>query len=230
MIASFALGLALRMVLQQIFTANPLYVSNYFIEINLDGALLRIIIIAAVLFSTWFFQIMLYKTKYGKIMRAVSDNEDLAKITGIKASRIHNLVWIISAGFAGIAGVLFTSYPVGSPWIQPDVGFTLLLAAFAVAVLGGIGSFEGVVLASLIIGFAENMGVVFLSQLKSLSLTFDIPVIGSSNGIIPILTNFTAELSFEAGYKIALSYLILILVLKIRPYGLLGEKPSGDRL
>ena len=228
MIASFALGLSFRMVLQQIFTANPIPVSLYLIQIKLDSIVLRIAIIAMVLFSTWFFQILLYKTKYGKIMRAVSDNEDLAKITGIKVSRIHLLVWIIAGGFAGVAGLLFTSYPVGTPWIKPDFGFLLLLSAFAVAVLGGIGSFEGVVLASLIIGFTENMGVIVLSQLNVLKIKFDIPIIGIEKGI-PVLTNFVAQLSFDAGYKVALSYVILIIVLKIRPYGLLGEKPSGDR-
>ena len=229
MIASFALGLFFRMILQQIFTANPVYLTDYFIQIQLDSVLLRLVIITSILFTTWFFQILLYKTTYGKIMRAVSDNEDLAKVTGIKAHRIHNLIWIISAGFAGIAGVLYTSYPVGSPWTKPDSGFLLLLSAFAVAVLGGIGSFEGVIIASLIIGFTENMGVVILNQLKSLEISFDIPVIGSSNGIFPVLTNFVADISFEAGYKIALSYAILIIVLKIRPFGLLGEKTSGDR-
>ncbi len=228
MIASFALGLSFRMVIQQTFTSNPIAVSQYLVRIDLDSIVLRITIIALVLFSVWFFQILLYKTKYGKIMRAVSDNEDLAKVTGIKTSRIHLLVWIIAGGFAGVAGLLYTSYPVGSPWIKPDVGFVLLLSAFAVAVLGGIGSFEGVVLASIVIGFTENMGVIVLNQLSTLDIKFDIPVIGIFSNL-PGLTNLVASLSFDAGYKIALSYLILIIVLKIRPYGLLGEKPSGDR-
>ena len=228
MIASFALGLSLRMVFQQIFSANPIEVSDYFVQVNLDSIILRIVIIASVLFSTWFFQIILYKTKYGKIMRAVSDNEDLAKVTGIKVTRIHLLVWIIAGGFAGVAGLLFTSYPVGTPWITPQIGFTLLLSAFAVAILGGVGSFEGVVIASLIIGFTENMGVVVLNQLAQLKIHFDVPTIGFQKGL-PFITNFVADLTFSTSYKVALSYIILIIVLKIRPYGLLGEKPSGDR-
>jgi len=64
--------------------------------------------------------------------------------------------------------------------------------------------------------------------LSTLHLKFDIPIIGVSHNI-PTLTNLVANLSFDAGYKIALSYVILIIVLKIRPYGILGEKPSGDR-
>lgn len=247
MIASFAMGLSFRMVMEQMFTNKLIVVSAYLVNINLDSIILRITIIAFVFFSVWFFQILLYKTKYGKIMRAVSDNEDLAKVTGIKTSRIHLLVWIIAGGFAGVAGLLYSSYPVGVPWIKPDMGFALLLSAFAVTVLGGIGSFEGVVLASLIIGFTENMGVIVLNQLSSLHIKFDIPIYGSFSNhtftipfinytivlpatiIIPTLTNLVANLSFDSGYKIALSYVILIIVLKIRPYGLLGEKPSGDR-
>ena len=228
MIASFALGLSLRMIFQSMFSANPVAVSQYFVNIDLDSTILRIVIIASVLFSTWFFQIILYNTKYGKIMRAVSDNEDLAKVTGIKVPRIHLLVWIIAGGFAGVAGLLFVSYPVGTPWITPQIGFVLLLSAFAVAILGGIGSFEGVVLASLIIGFTENMGVIFLNQLSSLQLEMDIPTIGFKSGL-PFITNFVADFTFSTSYKVALSYIILIIVLKIRPYGLLGEKPSGDR-
>lgn len=227
MIASFALGLSLRAVYYQIFTDNPIIVSTYLISIHLDTIILRIVIIASVLFTTLAFQIILYNTKYGKIMRAVSDNEDLAKISGIKIPRIHLLVWIIAGGFAGVAGLLYTVYDF-SPRVYPEVGFTLLLSAFAVAILGGIGSFEGVVIASLIVGFAENFGVYVLNQLKVLHLTFQIPALASQGGI-PYLTNFVATISFSSSYKVAISYIILIIFLTIRPYGLLGEKPSGDR-
>jgi branched-subunit amino acid ABC-type transport system permease component len=229
MIASFGLGLALRIVIQQIFSAQPLPVSLYFVTIQVDSILLRILIILFVLFSTWFFQLALYTTKLGKIMRAVSDNEDLAKISGVKPYQIHIMVWIISAGFAGVAGVLATSYSVGAPLIDPYIGFGLLLGAFAVTVLGGIGSFEGVVLASLIVGFTENMGAIFLSEFSELNFRFDFPLLGSDFYILPNLTSMLINFSFSTGYKIVLPFAILIIVLLIKPYGLLGEQPSGDR-
>ncbi|OLS24630.1 MAG: High-affinity branched-chain amino acid transport system permease protein LivH [Candidatus Heimdallarchaeota archaeon LC_3] len=257
MISSFALGLALRMVFQQIFSPTPLTVSPHFLDLRntrlLDDQILRILLIISVLLFAFLFQILLYKSLTGKKMRAVSDNEDLAMISGIKSERVYFLVWIIAAGFAGVAGLIYTSYPIGTPKIDPGVGFLLLLPAFAVVVLGGIGSFEGVVLASLIIGFTENIGVIFLTQLTGLDIQFNIPIIffGENFEILKDISytlshlftldslegyllnidsvGFVVEPSFSAVYKIALSYGTLIIVLLVRPYGLFGEKPSGDR-
>ncbi|MFX0064848.1 MAG: branched-chain amino acid ABC transporter permease [Candidatus Hermodarchaeota archaeon] len=301
MIASFGIGLAFREIMRSVFSNNVVPIGDYFFAIQLDSFIVRIFIITLALLITWFFQLILYRSKLGKMMRAVSDNPDLAEVSGIEPERVHILVWVIAAGFAGVAGVLFASYPVGAEWIRPNMGFLLLLPAFAVTVLGGIGSFEGVLLASFIIGFAESFGSKFLEQIKDVGITVDIPVLvfNSRNPFIDyllaiILIGFIAVVSlaiyykFEdlwsilsekigiklppfnprwklrgvigfialiaivififhplipgiavgyiiaepqlgIGYKLALSFAVLIVVLLIRPYGLLGEKPSGDR-
>ncbi|MFX1534267.1 MAG: branched-chain amino acid ABC transporter permease [Promethearchaeota archaeon] len=302
MIASFGIGLAFREIMRSAFSSNVVPLSPYLLTIELDSFLVRIFVITLALLIAWFFQLLFYRSKFGKMMRAVSDNPDLAEISGIEPERVHILVWIIAAGFAGVAGVLFASYPVGQDWIRPEMGFLMLLPSFAVTVLGGIGSFEGVLLASFIIGFAESFGTKFLEQIKILGITFDIPVLVFTSEdffinyvnatifiviivVIIVITYLKIEWFWDfisksspielppltprrklilsiagplvvigivifmfhpfipgiavdvipaipqlgIGYKLALSFAVLIVVLLIRPYGLLGEKPSGDR-
>ncbi len=103
------------------------------------------------------------RTKLGKAMRATSDNPDLAQAAGIDINRVITLVWFLGAGLAGAGGILSL---VAIRRINPDTGFKLLLFAFAVVILGGIGSFYGAILAAFIVGFAENYGVYFLMGMQ----------------------------------------------------------------
>ncbi len=278
MIASFGLGLAVREILRQVFSSTVLKLNPFLEGLELDDNLLQIYIILVILLITWIIYILFYRTKLGKMLRAVADNPDLARNCGIKPEKVFVYLWVLAAGFAGVAGLLYSSYQIGSTRIRPELGFLLLLSAFAVAILGGIGSFEGLLIASFIIGFTENFGSIVLGQLKSLDITFSIPflivtdvfvalillviggiliqvtrrqvpdramknvavlgVLGAYVALLFGLSSFLpwisvdaieASLEFGNGYRLALSFGILILVLLVRPQGILGEKESGDR-
>ncbi|MFX0113321.1 MAG: branched-chain amino acid ABC transporter permease [Candidatus Hodarchaeota archaeon] len=185
------------------------------------------------------------RTKLGKAMRATSDNPDLAQAAGIDVNRVIVLVWFIGAGLAGVGGVLSI---VAVRRINPDTGFKLLLVAFAVVILGGIGSFYGAILAAYIMGFAENYGILFINGLGAKYRKFfsfldgekweDFLIIDDPfhlglnlNWHLHIKLPFsilqfnladTLPLSFDFGYKPAISFAILIVTLLFRPRGLMG--------
>ncbi|MFQ5979358.1 MAG: branched-chain amino acid ABC transporter permease [Candidatus Heimdallarchaeota archaeon] len=156
------------------------------------------------------------RTKLGKAMRATSDNPDLAQAAGIDTSRVILLVWFIGAGLAGAGGVLSIAHTAR---ITPYTGFGLLLIAFAVVILGGIGSFYGAVLAAYIIGFAENFGVMLLvgTREKYLQLSKLLHDWG-----LPLKLTDVLPLTFDYGYKPAISFAILVVVLIFRPRGIMG--------
>jgi branched-chain amino acid transport system permease protein/neutral amino acid transport system permease protein len=97
-------------------------------------------------------------TRLGKAMRAVADNPTLASIKGIDADRIARIVNFIAMGFAGLGGMLLgldTS-------IDPLTGFRAILAIFAAAVVGGLGSIPGAVVGALTVGIAEELSLLVL--------------------------------------------------------------------
>jgi branched-subunit amino acid ABC-type transport system permease component len=95
-------------------------------------------------------------TRFGRAMRAVADNPDLARLKGISPGRIAALALLIGAGLSGAGGVLLgfdTS-------IDPLTGYRVLLSVFAAAVLGGLGSIEGAMLGALVLGVTEEMALL----------------------------------------------------------------------
>ena len=103
------------------------------------------VICVALLF--WFLQ----KTRTGKSMRAFSDNEDLALLSGINPDRVVAVTWIIAAALATIAGTLYGLDKVFRPFIY----FRLLLPIFAAAIVGGLGNPLGAIAGGFIIAFSE---------------------------------------------------------------------------
>ena len=98
---------------------------------------------------------MLYKTKLGKAVRAISDDENVAKIVGINTNKIIGYVFFIGSAIAGLAGIL-VGLDIG---IQPTMGLGLLLKGVVAAVVGGMGNLYGGVLGSFLLGFVENFGI-----------------------------------------------------------------------
>ena len=135
-------------------------------------------------------QWIIFKTKVGTAMRAVSFNLNSAKLMGINTDAIIMFTFALGSALAAAGGVLTAQY---SPTIDPLMGITTGLKAFVAAVLGGIGNIPGAVLGGLLIGVAETMVVGY----------------GSSIGI-------------QSTYRDAVAFAILILVLLIRPSGILG--------
>jgi branched-chain amino acid transport system permease protein len=103
--------------------------------------------------------LLLQRTKLGKAMRAMADNEDLARITGIPTERIVTYTWIIGAGLAGVAGYMFVIWNGTLHWFQ---GWILLLPIFAAVILGGIGSIYGAIVGGLIVGLTMSTSVMWL--------------------------------------------------------------------
>ncbi len=142
--------------------------------------------IALMLMLQW----IIFKTKVGTAMRAVSFNLNSAKLMGINTDAIIMFTFALGSALAAAGGVLTAQY---SPTIDPLMGITTGLKAFVAAVLGGIGNIPGAVLGGLLIGVAETMVVGY----------------GSSIGI-------------QSTYRDAVAFAILILVLLLRPSGILG--------
>lgn len=104
-------------------------------------------------------RLLVYRTQLGAWIRAVADSRDLAYALGIDVDRVIGAVFAIGSALAGLAGVML-AFEIN---LQPAMGFTVGIKAFAAVVLGGIGSVPGVLIGSLIIGLAENLGAWFFS-------------------------------------------------------------------
>jgi branched-subunit amino acid ABC-type transport system permease component len=97
--------------------------------------------------------LFLTRTRTGKAMRAMSDNPDLARITGIPTDRVVTVAWMIGGSLTAVAGVFVAI----DTQLSPLMGFNLLLPTFAAAILGGIGKPYGAIMGGLVIGLAEEM-------------------------------------------------------------------------
>ena len=97
--------------------------------------------------------LFLSRTRTGKAMRAMSDNADLARVSGIPADRVILWTWAIGAGLAAVAGVLLAL----DTQLSPMMGWNVLLGVFAAAILGGIGKPYGAFAGGLVLGLAEEL-------------------------------------------------------------------------
>jgi branched-chain amino acid transport system permease protein len=100
------------------------------------------------------FSLFLYGTRLGRATRAVSDNAALASASGINVERVVRIVWIISAALAALAGVLIGIYLNGIAW---NTGALVLLLMFSAVTLGGLGTANGALVGSLVIGIVADM-------------------------------------------------------------------------
>ncbi len=98
-------------------------------------------------------------TKFGRAVRAVSDDEEVAKIVGINTNKIIGRVFIIGSAIAGAAGIL-VGFDTG---LEPTMGLALLLKGVIAAIVGGVGSISGAFLGAFLLGFAENFGIWHIS-------------------------------------------------------------------
>lgn len=136
---------------------------------SLDIAVLGVTIVA--MFALNF---LIYHTKIGRAMRAVSSNMNVASMMGVNTDRIISFTFIVGSALAGVGSVL-----VGMkyPKIDPLMGMLIGLKAFVAAVLGGIGKIQGAVLGGLIMGLSEEMVVGYLSSTYRDALAFGILIV-----------------------------------------------------
>ena len=176
---------------------------NEGIAIKSTQVLTLLVTLIAVTGLFWFLQ----RTKTGKAMRAFSDNEDLALLFGVNPDRIVLITWIIAASLATIAGTLYGL----DKSFKPFTYFMLLLPIFASAIVGGIGSPIGAVVGGYVIAFSEIM----LTYAYKKFFMYLLPESLSPSGMIQLLST---------DYKFAISFLILVIVLVLRPSGIFRGK------
>lgn len=104
--------------------------------------------------------LVLRYTRFGKQMRALADNFELAEVTGIDTQRIVVLTWVVAAGLAGLAGVLYAA-SIGV--MNPNLGFSLILSLFAASVLGGVGNVFGALAGGIVIGLSQEWSTLLFN-------------------------------------------------------------------
>lgn len=139
-------------------------------------------IVTLVLAGTW---LLLHKTSFGRVVRAGIQRPDMVASLGIRLEPYMQTVVVLGVGMAALGGALFAPITI----VHPAMGAEIITAAFVVVVIGGLGSFWGVVMAALLVGVVRGVTIHF------------VPAAGEAS-----------------------MYALMILVLLLRPRGLLGER------
>ena len=140
-------------------------------------------------------------------MRAYSDNEDLALLSGINPERVVAIAWVISAALLAVGGTLYGL----DKGFKPFVYYMLLLPSFAAAILGGLGNPIGAIVGGYVIAFSE----ITITYAFKKVLGYLLPESLEPTSLVQLLST---------DYKFAVSYSILILVLLLRPTGIFKGK------
>src|SRR5215204_4656886 len=170
---------------------QPDQFGNYVLFGNAKISFVQIVIFIVSILLMILLQYIIFYTKIGKAMRAVSFNLNSAKLMGINTDFVIAFTFALGSSLAAAGGVLTAQY---NPKIDPLMGIMYGLKAFVAAVLGGIGNIPGAVLGGLLIGAAETL------------------VVG-----------YGGRIGIPSTYRDAVAFAILILVLLLRPAGLLGS-------
>ncbi|WP_237565271.1 branched-chain amino acid ABC transporter permease [Ornithinimicrobium cavernae] len=169
-IVAIGLALVIRHVLLVFFGSRRRGYDQYNVQQALDFGLFRItprdIAVTLVAFAIMgLVAFMLQRTRIGKAMRAVNDNEDLASASGINVERVVLMVWVLGGALAGLGGVMLGL----TQTVFTDMGFQLLLLMFAAVILGGLGSAYGAMIGALVIGLiAQYSTLWFPSSLQNM--------------------------------------------------------------
>ena len=167
--------------------------------LDLIQVLTVVLAVAVFLGLLWF----LTRTRTGKSMRAFSDNEDLARLSGIDPQRVVTITWLIAGSLAALAG---TMYGLDKGY-KPFTYFQMLLPIFAATIVGGIGRPQGAILGGFLVAFTE---VVVTANYKKVA-----------NYVLPDSWEMAGNLQLlGTEYKFGVSFLILLVVLLFRPTGI----------
>ena len=159
--------------------------------------------VLVVAFVFWF----LNRTRTGKALRAFSDNEDLALLSGINPDRVVMIAWILTGALATIGGALYGL----DKSFKPFTYMQLLLPIFAAAIVGGVGNPIGAIVGGFVVAFSEL--IVTFAYRKV--LIYLLPESLEPNSMMQMLST---------DYKFAVSFLILVIVLLIKPTGIFSGK------
>jgi branched-chain amino acid transport system permease protein len=134
--------------------------------------------------------LLLQRTKLGKAMRAMSDDRDLARVTGIPTERVVTATWVIGAALTGVAGYVLVLW---KGTVTFNDGWLLLLLIFAAVILGGIGSIYGAIVGGIVVGMTASLAAVWIPQ----------------------------------SFARAAAFVVMILVLLVRPTGIFGGRSTA---
>jgi len=176
------------------YPSFPLFNKRIELGETVDFSVKSILVVLASLLMLVSLQFLVNRTKLGKAIRAVAEDQPTASLMGINVNRIISLTFLIGGAMGGAAGVLFG---IQYNTVNPFTGFIPGIKAFTAAVLGGIGNIPGAMVGGLVLGLLEAFAASYLSL-------------------------FTGG-AFGAEYKDIFAFSILILILIFRPRGLLGE-------
>jgi branched-subunit amino acid ABC-type transport system permease component len=113
--------------------------------------------------------VLLQRTQMGKAMRAMSDNRDLAEISGINTERVTDITWLVSGFLAGIGGVVLA---INVSSFTPLVGSLFLFLVFSVVIMGGIGKPYGAMLGALVIGLVTEIAGAYMDSAYAQAIAF----------------------------------------------------------
>ncbi|KYG68478.1 ABC transporter permease [Bdellovibrio bacteriovorus] len=180
LITAIGVSLFLEYSGQVVFGADPKVfpsVMNDFVLFNIGNVELKsfdITVLVVSILAMLALNFLIFKTKIGRAMRAVSSNASVASLLGVNPDRIIAFTFVVGSSLAGVGSVL-----VGMkyPKIDPLMGMMIGMKAFVAAVLGGIGNLGGAVLGALIMGLSEEMVVAYLSSTYRDALAFGILIV-----------------------------------------------------
>lgn len=181
-------------------TAPSIFPNSIQIASNLKLPIKSMVVMLSAVLMMICLEIFVSRSKWGKAIRAVAQDRDTSSLMSINVNRVISLTFFIGAALGGAAGTLFAcQYSL----INPYVGFILGIKAFTAAVLGGIGSIPGAMAGGILLGVLESMGAASLGI--------------ATHG------------AMGAEYKDVFAFVILILVLILKPSGLFGEE-TGEKV
>ena len=179
LITAIGISMLLQNVALMIFGADPKVMPKIFPQemLNIGGIEINTITIITISLSVIFMillQLFINKTKQGRAMRAVSENQDAAILMGINVNRTISITFLIGSALGALGGILYsTAYTI----IEPTMGTMPGLKAFVAAVLGGIGSVPGAMLGGFIIGMVETMTKAYLSSTWADAIVFGVLIL-----------------------------------------------------
>ncbi|MBW4655484.1 MAG: branched-chain amino acid ABC transporter permease [Kaiparowitsia implicata GSE-PSE-MK54-09C] len=161
-IISIGLALVLRNGIILLWgTANQRYQLPVVSALNIFGIRItqgRLLVVGLAIVAIVGLHYLLQQTKTGKAMRAVADNVDLARVSGINVERVVQWTWVIAAGLTAVGGGMYGLITA----VRPDMGWFLILPMFAAVILGGIGNPYGAIAGAYVIGIAQELSTYFL--------------------------------------------------------------------
>lgn len=176
LISSFGVALILRSLVQLIWGSDQLvYRQGIQPPLRFVGLTIKpdqIVIVLGAIVLVVALHLFLQHTKTGKAMRAMADNIDLAKVSGINTERVVLWTWVLGAIMACAAGMFLGL----DTQLNPSMGWNILLSVFAAAILGGIGSPYGAIAGGLVLGLASELSTLIISPAYKSAVAFAILV------------------------------------------------------